>query len=132
MANPINTLCAMIASLHDADGRVTVPGFYDDVVELSAEDRAMLARAPFDMDEYKAFLVARRSGQTWYVAGINGTEEDAAIAFSLKRLDSAAQTAQLFSDGETDRDIRVSSLPLGDGPVRIPCRPRGGFLLVIR
>ena len=56
VANPINTLCAMIASLHDADGRVTVPGFYDDVVELSAEDRAMLARAPFDMDEYKAFL----------------------------------------------------------------------------
>ena len=56
VANPINTLCAMIASLHDADGRITVPGFYDDVVELSAEDRAMLARAPFDMDEYKAFL----------------------------------------------------------------------------
>ena len=54
VANPINTLCAMIASLHDADGRITVPGFYDDVVELSAEDRAMLARAPFDMDEYKA------------------------------------------------------------------------------
>ncbi len=80
----------------------------------------------------KSAVIARRSGQTWYVAGINGTEEDAAIAFSLKRLDSAAQTAQLFSDGETDRDIRVSSLPLGDGPVRIPCRPRGGFLLVIR
>ena len=40
VANPINTLCAMIASLHDADGRITVPGFYDDVVELSAEDRA--------------------------------------------------------------------------------------------
>ena len=56
VANPINELCALIASLHDEDGRVTIPGFYDDVVELSAEDRAMLARAPFDMDEYKAFL----------------------------------------------------------------------------
>ena len=56
VANPINELCAMIASLHDADGRVTIPGFYDKVVELSAEDRALLARAPFDMDEYKAFL----------------------------------------------------------------------------
>ena len=56
VANPINELCALIASLHDEDGRVTIPGFYDDVVELSTEDRAMLARAPFDMDEYKAFL----------------------------------------------------------------------------
>ena len=56
VANPINELCSLIASLHDADGRVTIPGFYDDVEELSAEDRALLARAPFDMDEYKEFL----------------------------------------------------------------------------
>jgi len=56
VANPINTLCDMISSLIDADGRITVPGFYDKVVELSAGDRAQLARAPFDMDEYKAFL----------------------------------------------------------------------------
>ena len=59
IANPINVLCDMISSLIDADGRITVPGFYDDVVELSAEDRAMLARAPFDLDEYKAFLDIR-------------------------------------------------------------------------
>ena len=56
VANPINVLCDMISSLIDEDGRVTVPGFYDDVVELSAEDRAQLARAPFDIDEYKSFL----------------------------------------------------------------------------
>ena len=56
VANPINELCALIASLHDADGRVTIPGFYDDVVELSAEDRALLNRAPFDLEEYKKFL----------------------------------------------------------------------------
>ena len=56
VANPINTLCDMISSLIDKDGRVTIPGFYDDVVELSAEDRAQLARAPFDLDEYKEFL----------------------------------------------------------------------------
>ena len=56
VANPINELCALIASLHDADGRVTIPGFYDDVAELSAEDRALLNRAPFDLDEYKEFL----------------------------------------------------------------------------
>ena len=43
----------MISGLIDADGRVTVPGFYDDVVELSIEDRAQLARAPFDMQAFQ-------------------------------------------------------------------------------
>ena len=56
VANPINELCALIASLHDEDGRVTIPGFYNDVVELSADDRALLNRAPFDLEEYKKFL----------------------------------------------------------------------------
>ena len=56
VANPINVLCDMISSLIDADGRITVPGFYDKVVELTPDERKMLARAPFDIDEYKAFL----------------------------------------------------------------------------
>ena len=56
VANPINELCALIASLHDEDGRVAIPGFYDDVVELSADDRALLNRAPFDLEEYRKFL----------------------------------------------------------------------------
>lgn len=56
VANPINVLCDMISSLIDSDGHITVKGFYDDVVELSAEDRAKLARAPFDLEEYKSFL----------------------------------------------------------------------------
>lgn len=52
VANPINVLCEMIASLIDKDGRITVKGFYDDVVELSDADRAMLARAPYNEKEY--------------------------------------------------------------------------------
>lgn len=56
VANPINTLCDMVSSLVDGDGRVTVDGFYDNVVELSAEDRAQLSRAPYDEEEYKRFL----------------------------------------------------------------------------
>lgn len=56
VANPINVLCDMVSSLMDEDGRVTIPGFYDNVVELSREERDMLARAPFDMEEYKRFL----------------------------------------------------------------------------
>ena len=56
VANPINTLCAMIASLHDENGRVTIPGFYDKVVELSHAEREALNRAPFDLEEYKKEL----------------------------------------------------------------------------
>ena len=59
VANPIQVLCEMISSLIDADGRITVPGFYDKVAELSRADRKMLARAPFDMKEYKEFLDIR-------------------------------------------------------------------------
>lgn len=67
VANPINILCDLISSLHDADGRVTIPGFYDSVVELSAADRAQLSRAPFDLDEYKAFLdIAEVKGEKGY------------------------------------------------------------------
>lgn len=56
VVNPINALCKMVNDLIDENGRITIKGFYDDVVELSAEDRAMLARAPFDEKEYKEFL----------------------------------------------------------------------------
>lgn len=56
VANPITVLCEMIASLHDSSQRINIPGIYDKVVELSEEDRAMLAKAPFDLDEYKESL----------------------------------------------------------------------------
>ena len=67
VANPINVLCDMISSLIDKDGKITVKGFYDDVVELSAEDRAKLARAPFNLEEYKKFLdIKEVKGETGY------------------------------------------------------------------
>lgn len=53
VANPINVLCNMIASLHDENGHVTIPGFYDKVAELSASEREALNRAPFNINEYK-------------------------------------------------------------------------------
>lgn len=56
IANPINVLCDMISSLIDKDGKITVKGFYDDVVELSEADRVQLARAPHDESEFKEFL----------------------------------------------------------------------------
>jgi acetylornithine deacetylase/succinyl-diaminopimelate desuccinylase-like protein len=56
VANPINTLCQMIASLHDADGKVAIPGFYDKVAELTAKERQALNEAPFDLNDYKKDL----------------------------------------------------------------------------
>lgn len=56
VANPATILCQMIASLHDADNRVNIPGFYDNVAELSSAERAALNEAPFDIEEYKKDL----------------------------------------------------------------------------
>src|SRR5260221_7150347 len=56
VANPINVLSQMIASLHDENGRVTIPGFYDKVVDLSTADRKKINEAPFDLNEYKKDL----------------------------------------------------------------------------
>jgi acetylornithine deacetylase/succinyl-diaminopimelate desuccinylase-like protein len=56
VANPINILCDMISSMHDKDRRITIPGFYDDVAEVSAAERAQMARAPFDLKAYEKDL----------------------------------------------------------------------------
>jgi acetylornithine deacetylase/succinyl-diaminopimelate desuccinylase-like protein len=56
VANPVNVLAKMIASLHDENGRVTIPGFYDKVEELSAAERAQMNKAPFNLEAYKRDL----------------------------------------------------------------------------
>lgn len=56
VANPITILAKMIASLHDENNHITIPGFYNDVLEVSATERAELAKAPYDEAEYKADL----------------------------------------------------------------------------
>lgn len=56
VANPINVLCEMIASLKDENLHITIPHFYDDVVNLSAEERAEMNLAPFDLEFYKKDL----------------------------------------------------------------------------
>ena len=56
VANPINILCEMIAKMKDENNHITIPGFYDNVIELSADERADIARAPFSLDEYKEAL----------------------------------------------------------------------------
>jgi acetylornithine deacetylase/succinyl-diaminopimelate desuccinylase-like protein len=56
VANPINVLCNMINSLHDENGRVTIPGFYEKVAELTASERESLNKAPFNLGDYKKDL----------------------------------------------------------------------------
>lgn len=56
VANPINILTKMIASLHDEDNHITIPGFYDNVEELSLEERREMGKAPFSLENYKNSL----------------------------------------------------------------------------
>ncbi|MDR0575663.1 MAG: dipeptidase [Tannerella sp.] len=67
VANPINVLCKMIADITDADGRITIPTFYDDVEELSVTEKEMLAKAPFSEEKYKeAIDVEELFGENGY------------------------------------------------------------------
>lgn len=59
VANPINVLCQMMSRIVDADGRITVPGFYDDVEEVPQAERDMIAHIPFDEEKYKAAIGVR-------------------------------------------------------------------------
>ena len=56
VANPANVLSKMLASLIDENNHITIPGFYDDVLVVSKEERAEMAKAPFSLDEYKKAL----------------------------------------------------------------------------
>jgi acetylornithine deacetylase/succinyl-diaminopimelate desuccinylase-like protein len=71
VANPINALAKMIAGLHDDNGHITIPGFYEAVVELSAEERAEMAKAPYDENNYKKALDLPA---TWGEAGYSTPE----------------------------------------------------------
>ena len=67
IANPANVLAKMIASLTDENGHITIPGFYDDVIVVSDDERAEMAKAPFNLDAYKkAVDVAEVWGEKGY------------------------------------------------------------------
>jgi acetylornithine deacetylase/succinyl-diaminopimelate desuccinylase-like protein len=67
VANPATILCKMIASLHDENNHITIPGFYDKVAELTQAQRDALNSAPFDLDEYKKDLdIAEEWGEKGY------------------------------------------------------------------
>jgi len=72
VANPINILAKMIASMHDENNHITIPGFYDKVAELTASERKELNEAPFDLEEYKKDL---HVGDTWGEKGYTVLEK---------------------------------------------------------
>ncbi len=64
VANPINVLCDMISSLTDEDNQITIPGFYDKVLELSDEERAEMAKAPFNQNDFNRSIdIGKESGE---------------------------------------------------------------------
>lgn len=124
VANPINELCKMIASLHDENYHITIPGFYDNVDEMSDSDRAELNKAPFDLKDYqkelgiedvvgeKGFTTLERTGirPTLDVNGIWGgytgegaktvlpSEAHAKISMRLVPNQKSEEISKLFSD----------------------------------
>ena len=67
VANPINILTKMIASLHDENNKITIPGFYDKVEDLTDEERTEMAKAPFSLEAYKnALAIDEVYGETGY------------------------------------------------------------------
>jgi acetylornithine deacetylase/succinyl-diaminopimelate desuccinylase-like protein len=71
VANPLTILSKMIASCHDENNHITIPGFYDDVLEATPEERALLSQAPYDDEEYKKDLGVNA---TWGEKGYTSIE----------------------------------------------------------
>ncbi len=67
VVNPINVLAKLIAQMTDEKGKITIPGFYDNVIDVSAEERELLAQAPFNLETYKkSIAVDEVSGEEGY------------------------------------------------------------------
>jgi acetylornithine deacetylase/succinyl-diaminopimelate desuccinylase-like protein len=110
--NPVQALCELIAGMHDADGRVTLPGFYDRVLALTPEERALLAEAPHSDEDWKAmagvrelwgekgFSTVERVGSrpTFEVNGIYGGFTGAGAKTVLPAKATAKVSARLVAD----------------------------------
>ena len=103
----------------------------------------LLKRLPAAWDDTKLLagypgesaVVARRKGNDWYIAGVNGKDSPAGLRFSLKRLELSSQsTAVLIGDGHDDRSFRIQEkyVPRADGNISVSCLARGGFVMVVQ
>ena len=109
-----------------------------DVYEgLPGEVRELLSDLPSAWDDTKLLagypgeyaVIARKKAGNWYIAGINGLDEAREIVFQTERLGLENVSFRLFADGEEDRVFHIGDIE-SDGTLTIPCRARGGFVLV--
>lgn len=78
-------------------------------------------------------VIARRHGDTWYVAGINGESQSKSLSFQLPFLSGGSNTAELIADGDTNRSFSTRKLTVGnDSDIELPLLPNGGFVMTIR
>ena len=144
VGNPINILCSMIAGMTDKNGRITIPHFYDDVEELSKEERDMIASIPFDEEAYKkaidvdalqgeagyATLERNSSRPSFDVCGIWGgytgegsktvlpSKAYAKVSCRLVAHQDHAKISQMFADYFTSiapKSVRVKVTPMHGG-----------------
>jgi len=145
VANPINALCELIARMKDERGRIQLPGFYDDVIEVSPEERAELARLPYSREEYSKMInIPTTVGEEGYtdlerlwarptldVCGIWGgyqgegaktvlpSKAGAKVSMRLVANQDYTKVAgqlQRFVDANTPAGVRVEVVELHGGP----------------
>jgi acetylornithine deacetylase/succinyl-diaminopimelate desuccinylase-like protein len=122
LENPALALCRILARLHDRQGRVTIPGFYDDVLPLTKAERENLARNPCHERDYRRFLgVPRLSGETGYTAferrtarptfevnGLTSGYQGAGTKTIIPAWASAKITMRLVPDQKPERILRLA------------------------
>ena len=104
------------------------------------EVQAFLGQLPTVWDETRyvsgypgeSAVLARRSGHTWYVAGINGTDEPKVLSVPLGFIKGKKHKATLFADEQMKSDEPWAISSVNKLPAAIPCKPRGGFVMVIK
>ena len=114
-----------------------MPDRPDVYYSLPEEVRRLLSGLPAVWDDTRLLsgypgdhaVIARESEGVWYIAGINGLDEAREIEVPLESLGFDGGMLRLFGDGEEDREFLIKDMAAGQ-TVTIPCRARGGFVLV--
>lgn len=77
-------------------------------------------------------VIARKSGDNWYIAGLNGTESIKTLNVNLDFVQERIQSIQLFSDTANGKQMKVETLPLANNELNVECQPRGGFVIWVK
>lgn len=102
-----------------------VRGFLS-ILPTAWDDTRLLAGYPGE-----EVVIARRKGDVWYIAGINGKDEQQTLKFSVSGLEGLRSNVWIAKDGLSDREFDISSSATGNTDYSIDCLPRGGFVMKI-